>query len=175
MRKIEITTRGCPWQNVEQSPLYDFPKGKYGWNPFKVLGWGRYGGNWAIKLGIEIGSQRTNIHFGLGTIEINYPSNKPAQRRPVTIQRPIAQEAVDRRDEIDRIRKQKTISARHSRAALVTAGIEWKEFNKGLHLRVTDDYDFYPTTGLYINRHTRARGQGVHGLIKDIKRNAARH
>lgn len=83
MRKIKITTRGCPWQDVEQSPFYDFPKGKYGWNPFKVLGWGRYGGNWAIKFGVEIGSQMTNIHFGLGTITIKYAVDVPAQRRPI--------------------------------------------------------------------------------------------
>lgn len=171
MRKIKITTRGCPWQDIEQSPLYDFPKGKYGWNPFKVLGWGRYGGNWAIKFGIEIGSQRTNIHFGLGTIEINYPSNKPAQRRPVTIQRPpIVQEAVDYRAQVQASKAAAAVAARD---ALAAEGITWKEFNNGVHLRVTDKYDFFPTTGLYIHRKSGRRGHGVKGLIAAINKDVS--
>lgn len=166
MRKIKITTRGCPWHDVEQSPFCDFPKGKYGWNPFKVLGWGRYGGNWAIKFGVEIGSQMTNIHFGLGTITIKYLVDAPAQKRPVKTQ----PEWVT-----DSTRAQKATQAIVARDALAAEGIKWKEFNNGIHLRVTNKYDFYPTTGLYIHRYTRVRGYGVHNLIKDIKQNAARH
>ena len=157
MRKIEITTRGCPWQNVEQSPFYDFPKGKYGWNPFKVLGWGRYGGNWAFKLGVEIGSQMTNIHFGLGTIEIKYTKPTP----PVKIQ----PERV-----MDSIRAQKATQAIAARDALAAEGIEWKEFNNGMHLRINNQYDFYPTTGLYIHCKSGRRGRGVKNLIAVVNK-----
>lgn len=163
MRKIKITTRGCPWHDIEQSPFYDSPKGKYGWNPFKVLGWGRYGGNWAIKFGIEIGSQMTNIHFGLGTIGISYLSNKPAQRRPVT------QEAVEHRTQVQ---ANKAVAVAAARDALAAEGITWKEFNNGTHLRVADKYDFFPTTGVYIPRKNGQGGHGVEGLIAAINKDA---
>lgn len=162
MRKIKITTRGCPWQDVEQSPFYDFPKGKYGWNPFKVLGWGRYGGNWAIKFGVEIGSQMTNIHFGLGTITIKYAVDAPAQRRPIKTKP---------EQEMDSIRTQKAARAIAARDALAAEGIAWVEFNNGMHLRINNQYDFYPTTGLYIHCKNGNRGHGVKGLIAAVNRN----
>lgn len=87
MAKIKITTRGCPWDDVDQSPFYDFPKGKHGWNPFKVKGWGRYGGNWTMKIGVDIGSQRVNIHFGLGTLVIS-------KVKPATTRRPLRDGAI---------------------------------------------------------------------------------
>lgn len=172
MRKIKITTRGCPWHDVEQSPFCDFPKGKYGWNPFKVLGWGRYGGNWAIKFGVEIGSQMTNVHFGLGTITIKYLVDAPAQKRPVKTQPEWVTDSIRAQKATDRhhVREQKIINARDSRAALVAAGIAWVEFNNGMHLRINNQYDFYPTTGLYIHCKNGSRGHGVKSLIAAVNR-----
>lgn len=167
MRKIKITTRGCPWQDVEQSPFYDFPKGKYGWNPFKVLGWGRYGGNWAIKFGVEIGSQMTNIHFGLGTITIKYAVDAPAQKRPVKKKISPVQEA---QATTDSFRAQKAAQAIAARDALAAEGITWVEFNNGMHLRINNQYDFYPTTGLYIHCKNGSRGYGVKSLIAAVNR-----
>lgn len=172
MRKIKITTRGCPWQDIEQSPFYNFPKGKYGWNPFSVKGWGRYGGNWAIKFGIDIGSQRTSIHFGLGTVTISYLKNEAAPVRKVNITAPQQAQATIESQKQHKIqmRADKADKAITARDALAAEGFHWVEFNDGMHLRVNGRYDFYPTTGLYIHCKTGVRGRGVRGLIRAINK-----
>lgn len=68
--RVLIKTRGCPWDDIEQSQFHDFPKGKHGWNPLAVKGWGRYGGFWTTKIGIELGSSTAVINFGLGSLRM---------------------------------------------------------------------------------------------------------
>ena len=47
-------------------------------------------------------------------------------------------------------------------------GIEFKSYNKGAHL-VIEDFDLWPSTGLFIHRITAKRGRGVFNLIKLLK------
>jgi hypothetical protein len=37
--------------------------------------------------------------------------------------------------------------------------------NNGVHL-IVEDFDFYPSTGLFINRTTKERGRGIFNLLK---------
>ena len=41
--------------------------------------------------------------------------------------------------------------------------------NNGVHLIVENKYDFYPSTGLFINRENKKKKRGVKNLIKEIK------
>ncbi len=49
-------------------------------------------------------------------------------------------------------------------------GIPFESFNDGAHLFVAELFDFWPSTGLYINRKTLKRKRGVFTLIKEIGR-----
>lgn len=62
-----------------------------------------------------------------------------------------------------------------ARAILKASGIEFKEFNNGLHLRVVlsqfgraGHVDFWPTTGKFI--HGDTTGKGVDDLIFYVKK-----
>ena len=75
--KLKITARGWPWQFVgaHWASNVDKTTGKrYGWNPFKVKGMGRFGGGWAFRLGVTIGGSLTDwvFNLGLGSIRITY-------------------------------------------------------------------------------------------------------
>ena len=48
-------------------------------------------------------------------------------------------------------------------------GIEFQSHNDGVHL-VAGSFDFWPSTGLFINRDTGKRGRGVFNLIKLLKK-----
>lgn len=72
---IKVTFSGLPNQYV--NPLWasslDKTVGeKYGWNPFKVKGMGRFGGGWAFKFGITVSESLCDwvIDLGLGSIRI---------------------------------------------------------------------------------------------------------
>ena len=55
---------------------------------------------------------------------------------------------------------------------LEDAGIPFIKKNGGVHLIVGDGtFDFWPSTGLFINRATQRRGRGVKNLIKFLKSN----
>lgn len=56
-----------------------------------------------------------------------------------------------------------------SAEALTRAGIFFRSYNNGAHLK-TVDFDFWPGTGLFINQKTGARGRGVFNLIKLLKK-----
>ena len=43
--------------------------------------------------------------------------------------------------------------------------IKFVSKNNGAHL-IVGDYDFYPSTGLFIHRKNKKRGRGVYNLIK---------
>jgi hypothetical protein len=74
---MKITTRGWPWQTVSQHWSSDLDKTrgeKYGWNPLKVKGAGRFGGWWAFKLGVTSSSDLKTWIFDLviGSITIKF-------------------------------------------------------------------------------------------------------
>lgn len=75
MSKVKITFRGWPWQ---KSDHWSSDGSKFGWNPFKVVGFGRFGGGWAFKLGITISERLDDfvIDLGIGSIRIKYDRHK---------------------------------------------------------------------------------------------------
>ena len=78
MRKIKITTRGWPWQVVQdwQSGFDKTAGEKYGWNPFSVKGFGRFGGGWAFKFGIDASKYDWVIYLVIGMIRIQFIEEK---------------------------------------------------------------------------------------------------
>lgn len=57
---------------------------------------------------------------------------------------------------------------------LTDAGVNFKIFNAGAHIIIMSKdsrpiIDFWPGTGLFINRKTRVRGRGIKNLIKLIE------
>ena len=48
--------------------------------------------------------------------------------------------------------------------------IEFESKNYGAHLIVEGKFDFWPSTGLFINRTTKERGRGIFNLFKIIKK-----
>ena len=74
---MKIKTSGWPWQRVGShwSANADKTAGeKWGWNPFRVKGAGRFGGWWAFKFGITISSSLRDwvIDLGFGSIRITF-------------------------------------------------------------------------------------------------------
>lgn len=54
-----------------------------------------------------------------------------------------------------------------SRETLNQYGVEFSE--KSPVQLIVGEYDFWPSTGLFVSRRTRKRGRGVFNLIKRIK------
>lgn len=48
---------------------------------------------------------------------------------------------------------------------LTQHGIKFESLNNGIHLKVKD-FDFWPSTGKFINRKTKQNGRGVFNLVK---------
>lgn len=46
------------------------------------------------------------------------------------------------------------------------AGIPFTSKNNGIHLIVMERWDFWPSTGLFIDRQTKKKGRGVFNLLK---------
>jgi hypothetical protein len=70
---VKVTARGFPWQSAGMfwANQQDKTVGKkYGWNHFRVIGMGRFGGGWAFKLGVMFGSGFDDFIFSLGIGEI---------------------------------------------------------------------------------------------------------
>lgn len=55
-----------------------------------------------------------------------------------------------------------------SLSALQQNGIEFNQLSP-THFRV-GDFDYWPSTGLFINRKTQRRGRGVFNLIKQARK-----
>lgn len=55
-----------------------------------------------------------------------------------------------------------------NRIRLKNACIQFQTFDNGKMLRV-GDYDFWPSTGLYMNRKTKVKRWGIEGFIKTVK------
>lgn len=49
------------------------------------------------------------------------------------------------------------------------SGVKFEVKNGGYHLVVDDRYDFYPSTGMFIERKTRKTGRGVFKLLEKMK------
>lgn len=56
----------------------------------------------------------------------------------------------------------------HSIDLLNRRGISFKEFTP-YHYKVVDLYEYWPTTGLFINTKTKEKGRGIRKLIKQIE------
>lgn len=53
----------CPWHEKSEGV-------KYGWNPYKDAGWGRFGGGWKWKLGIMAGGSTLIVEWIFGSTRI---------------------------------------------------------------------------------------------------------
>ncbi len=47
--------------------------------------------------------------------------------------------------------------------------IPFKSHNAGIHLVVMGIFDYWPSTGKFINRKNRKSGHGINSLLKQIK------
>lgn len=66
--------------------------------------------------------------------------------------------------------KEKRASNRdRSTEILVLAGIPFVSKNNGAHLVVAERYDFWPGTGLWIERGTSKKHRGIRSLVQRIK------
>lgn len=67
-------------------------------------------------------------------------------------------------------RQKRAENRERSAGALTEAGISYVVKNDGAHLIVADQWDFWPGTGLWMNRgNRRQHGRGVFRLISRIK------
>lgn len=55
---------------------------------------------------------------------------------------------------------------------LIREGVAFTSHNNGAHLVVEERWDFWPSTGLYIDRVTGDRARGVHKLLKKVRSNS---
>lgn len=51
---------------------------------------------------------------------------------------------------------------------LQTRGVPFVSKNLGAHLIVAERFDFWPGTGLFIERKTGKKGRGVHKLLREL-------
>jgi hypothetical protein len=63
--------------------------------------------------------------------------------------------------------KKRAENLQKSLAILKEHGIEFKTLSE-IHLRI-GDFDYWPSTGLFINLKTKRRGRGVFNLIRKLK------
>jgi hypothetical protein len=61
---------------------------------------------------------------------------------------------------------------RNSTAILEREGIPFTSHNNGVHLIVLNKWNFYPSTGLFIDRETGEQGRGVFNLLRLARRSA---
>lgn len=71
---IYVLLEGFPWQTIKsRDPFSSYHNGeKWGWNPLKVKGSGRFGGGWAFKFGITSNQdfRELIIDVGIGSIRL---------------------------------------------------------------------------------------------------------
>ena len=72
--RVRITARGWPWQRAAywESVADKTHEQRYGWNPFNVKGVGRFGGGWALKIGVAMSCNLRDvvIDCGIGSIRV---------------------------------------------------------------------------------------------------------
>lgn len=64
-------------------------------------------------------------------------------------------------------REKKLSNLEHSTKAVEASGIPFQRKNE-FHI-IIEGYDFWPSTGLFINRKTQKRDRGVYRLLKILK------
>lgn len=65
-------------------------------------------------------------------------------------------------------------NTRSSTEVLRSQGIVFESKNNGAHL-IVGDFDFWPSTGLFIHRKTKKKGRGVFNLIEKVNSYQPRH
>ncbi len=77
---VYVLLEGFPWQTIKtRDPLNSHLNGeKWGWNPFKVKGSGRFGGGWAFKFGITSNEnfRELIIDVGIGSIRLEIMNSR---------------------------------------------------------------------------------------------------
>lgn len=58
---------------------------------------------------------------------------------------------------------------------LLKNNIKFESKNNGVHLIVEDRFDFWPATGLFIERKTNRKCRGVFNLLKLLNQNKVRN
>jgi hypothetical protein len=66
-------------------------------------------------------------------------------------------------------RSKRQSNTKTSRDLLVRNGFKFESFNNGVMIRLCG-YDFYPSTGLFLNRKTKTKGRGVFNLMRILKK-----
>lgn len=74
-RVVKLSASGWPWQLVGNHWANSLDKTageRWGWNPFKVKGMGRFGGGWAFKFGIVASSSFSDVcvDLAIGSVRI---------------------------------------------------------------------------------------------------------
>lgn len=67
-------------------------------------------------------------------------------------------------------REKRAANRDRSTEILVLAGIKFMSKNDGAHLIVAERFDFWPGTGLWMERGKSAKQHGIRSLIKRIKK-----
>ena len=49
------------------------------------------------------------------------------------------------------------------------SGVPFVSKNNGVHLIVADRWDYWPSTGLFIDRRTKKKGRGVNNLLRHAR------
>lgn len=49
------------------------------------------------------------------------------------------------------------------------SGVPFVSKNNGAHLIVADRWDYWPSTGLFIDRQTKKKGRGVNNLLRSVQ------
>ncbi|WP_052417810.1 hypothetical protein [Acinetobacter junii] len=77
---VYLSFEGFPWQIINsRDPLSSHYYGeKWGWNPLKVKGSGRFGGGWAFKFGITSNEnfRELIIDVGIGSIRLEIMNSR---------------------------------------------------------------------------------------------------
>lgn len=55
---------------------------------------------------------------------------------------------------------------------LSRSGIPFSTHNGGVHLVVAERWDYWPSTGLFIDRQTKKSGRGIFNLLRIVRRNS---
>ena len=72
------------------------------------------------------------------------------------------------RKEISKNKKDKNL--KNAIAKLDKESIPYEVKGNGIHFVVDGRFDYWPTTGKYINRKTKKSGRGIFNLLKQVKR-----
>ena len=65
-------------------------------------------------------------------------------------------------------KEKKRNNLEYSTKILEDAGIPFIKKNGGVHLIIDGAFDFWPSTGLFINRANQKQGRGVKNLLKAL-------